>query len=418
MSFGTLGLGGVVAIFEKVDNDTQELKLTLQQEQSLEACFHCGNPAHWHGRRDLNMIVDTPSAGLKVKLDIQRRRTRCSMKTCGKVVEPTTPFVQGGFKITKRLYRFMGMHFRDPGQRFDRMAAMIGISEVTARSVFIDLAEQLERSRERHVVLGKVLRIVCFETGKRSHYLLVNVDENALADITPDTDPERLRILLKSWKATDSLRYVWIPADQGVRAMVKAVFPRAQLALTRTALRKAKADATDRVGRIKGKTMRSQADEYVVDVFNTLEERSVPTGKSVKEKLQQLGLNPPLPWLAEWVKTWEEELLQRFRLPGEQKGFQDSTVARVERMAMQLMLVGYGYSFDILRQRLIYSLTPVLAYEKRVLSISFMVGPTSSSSKSSYTTEKTGVPVGEFGVLLDAVFAGLERAVQAGPPEV
>jgi hypothetical protein len=418
MLFGTLGLGGVVAIFEKVDNDTQELKLTLQQEQSLKACLHCGSPVQWHGRRDLKMIVDTPSAGLKVKLDIQRRRTRCSMKTCRKVVEPTTPFVQVGFKITKRLYRFMGNQFRDPGQRFDRMAAMIGTSEVTARSVFIDLAEQLEKARERRVVLGSVLHIACFETNKRSRYLLVNVNENALADITSDTDPEQLRILLKSWKATESLRYVWIPADQGVRTVVQAVFPRAQLALTRTALRKAQADAINRVGKIKGKAIRLQADAYVVDVFDTLEGRSVLTNESPKEKLQRLGHDPRLPWLAEWVKTWEEELLRRFRLPGEQKGFQDPTVTRVERMAMQLTLAGYGYSFNILRQRLIYIFEPVLAFDKRVLTIHFMARPTSSSSSSKpiYTTAKTGTPVGEFGVPLDAVLAGLDRAVQAGPP--
>ena len=87
-------------------------------------------------------------------------------------MDPITPFVQSGFKITKRLYRFMGGQFRDLGQRFDRLAATIGISEVTARSIFIDLAVQLERSRERHVVLGKVLRIERYKMGRQNGYLL------------------------------------------------------------------------------------------------------------------------------------------------------------------------------------------------------------------------------------------------------
>lgn len=360
MLFGTLGLDGVTAISEKVDSDACVLNLTLRQLQSLEPgpCLDCGGPAHWHGQRDLKMIIDIPSAGLKVRLDIQRRRARCSVKTCRRVVDPITPFVQSGFKITKRLYRYMGGQFRDLGQRFDRLAATIGISEVTARSIFIDLAVQLEKSRERHVVLGKVLRIERYKMGRQNGYLLVNADEDALTDITSDTDPEQLRLMLKTWKATDSRKYVWIPADQGVCAAVKAVFPKAQLALTRSALREAKSDANIRVSQIKEKAMRSQADAYVKDVFNTLEGHTVPIGESVKEKLRRLSHNPPLPWLAEWVKTWEEELLRRSRLPGDQKSSRNSTANRVEHMAELLMLVGNGYSFDMLRQRLIYILKP------------------------------------------------------------
>lgn len=409
--FGTLGLPGVELISHADEPDGLTLRLQLQQLPEPTLCTKCGGDTQGHGWTPKKNVMDSRAMGLRIKLDIRQQRVKCKDETCQQTAVRGLPFLHADFKMTIRLFKELQIIFRDLGRRFDSVAAEVGMSERTARSVFGAIAHRHEQRRPKWVCLGDTVWIAPTVLNQEQRFLVINVEQGALAEVTATADEEELLALLKRLGRVQKPLKVWIPANSNMRRAVRKAFRNCRIGLTQGSINNVIARAEEDIKKIEDAAAREAIRRAVLLVLEPAEIHDVYGPRGRLQHVARKELGGSLQWLATWLLDWEEEVVDRQFFRGDLQAL--TTVQRVERAVTLLNLMGNGYSFGVLRQRLLYALDQVWAYRPASPESKYMTYSTRMNDR--LTESRGGRSVGTFGVPLKKITAALERAALEAP---
>lgn len=115
-------------------------------------CLNCnGTEIVGFGRRK-ELIMDTPSHGKRVGINVDRRRFRCS--ECGQTFYEVIPGKDAKRHATKRLVAYIERSAMT--NTFATVSEEVGIDEKTIRNVFHDYVTREEKALTRRVVRVRV----------------------------------------------------------------------------------------------------------------------------------------------------------------------------------------------------------------------------------------------------------------------
>lgn len=416
--FGTLGLPGVELLSHVDDLASKTLRLKLRQLPEPKWCRVCGEEMQGHGWTPKRGVVDSRAMNRRVKLDIEQQRVKCKGETCQRTAVVGLSFLHPEFKMTQRLFTELQTIFTDLGRRFDSVAVEIGMSEKTSRTVFGSIAREHEQQRFKWARLGDTVWIAGTVLNQQPRFLVVNVEQRTLAELTATVEEEELLALLTRLGKPQMPLRVWIPAQRGVRNAVKQAFKNCRIGLTQGAINQVLARTDKDLAKIKNMTARKAAERAILSVLDPVEVCSGYVGDSPRERLRRVAqedLGGPLQWLAAWLVEWEEEVLDSQVLTGHAEGL--TTMKNLGRVVRLLNVMGNGYSFDVLRQRLLYTLDQVWAYRPPDLSdgMAYVAYSREPILLKRLTEYRIGKRVGTFGVSIERVLSLLERAALEAP---
>lgn len=356
----------------------------MKPNQNMRPRCGCGSSdTVRHGSFDVE-IIDIERSRTIVRKIVSRRRFLCN--GCGRTLAGVDPSLAENHNMTRRLVERLAEEV--VSIPFTSVAKKFGLSDATVRSVFADHLAELESAHcfEPPDVLGlDAVSLV------RSNLLVTNLVEGTVVDLLPGMDPADLFPRLRSLQKHPPVAVcvgMWPPLLE----VAQKVFPGAEIAipwrhLVRTAddcleaVRKsARKEASGRYDHKKlqgdksllvksrdrlGAWDRIQLADWherfplLARAYETREDLAAignATSSTQAEALiedWQAGLSAELRLafapVVEAIATWRSQLLAAFGL-GVPNPARWELPARIDELHRQ----GRGYSFDVLRARLLF----------------------------------------------------------------
>lgn len=381
---------------------------TLLGEKIFEAerlpfhgsCPKCRTePVHLHGK-DEKRIRDTPFGGLPAVIQIKRQRYKCP--SCQHTFYPSLePDVDLNHRATNRLVRYI--QEQSLSRTFADLSREVGLDETTVRRIskrFIEQLNQETRVLPRSIVgvgtvsiLGEPRALFAGMTGKGEwwHYQILSSAEDRLL-------VNQLRFL----RANTGIDTVVTDLSKRRRQLIHreipsaavALDPRILIRLTTGGLEETRKRLRRRLGSLerkkltgdkailgKAETSLDAAERYKLDTWA----RDFPdliAAYRIKEWSRSLATSET-PWQAkahlttcldaipanlsnafssfvDVCQSWEEEILNWHR-----RSIAESLDEPLSRLGAAIRRMGRGYSFDVIRARLLYGRHPELVKPRR-----------------------------------------------------
>lgn len=226
-----LGLDGLSVTQEEeiTDDYGQPMKiLTCESTASRPACPVCGGRNIYANTTRPKMIRDIDSAGYRITLKIMARNYKCNR--CNKYFTEEVAIASPGARSTKRFTKEIGE--KALNNTFDSIGAEYGMSPSTVSAVFRDWVNSQDEEHFDSMYCPKILGIdeahLCPEgqtgpdDGMRG--VFVDVEHGKIIDITRD----RYKATVVSWlqhiRNNDKLEIVTMDMWDGYRQAVYEVF--------------------------------------------------------------------------------------------------------------------------------------------------------------------------------------------------
>ncbi|MEQ3622818.1 MAG: ISL3 family transposase [Marinobacter sp.] len=353
------------------------------------ACEECGVQGDFvrFGKRDVP-YRDLPIHGKRVTLWVVRRRYTC--RACKTTFRPQLPEMVDGFRMTLRLYEYLEKEsFNHP---YTFVAAQTGLDEKTVRDIFSARAEFL--GRWHRFETPRILGIDELYLNKRYRCILTNIEERTLLDLLASSRQDVVTNYLMNMKDRNRVEIVSMDMWNPYRAAVKAVLPQARIVVDKFHVVRMANDALEKVRKGLRKELKPSQSRTLKGDRKILLKRAHEV--SDRERLIMetwTGAFPQLLaayehkerfygiWdattrpqaeaaLDEWVATipegqkevwsdlvrvvgnWREEIMTYFET--------DMTVTNaytesINRLAKDKNREGRGYSFEVMRARMLYT---------------------------------------------------------------
>ena len=174
------------------------------------------------GKRDVP-YRDLPIHGKRVTLWVVRRRYTC--RACKTTFRPQLPEMVDGFRMTLRLHEYVEKEsFNHP---YTFVAAQTGLDEKTVRDIFNARAEFL--GRWHRFETPRILGIDELYLNKRYRCILTNIEERTLLDLLATRRQDVVTNYLMKLKDRQKVEIVSMDMWNPYRAAVKAVLPQARI---------------------------------------------------------------------------------------------------------------------------------------------------------------------------------------------
>lgn len=339
---------------------------------------------HGHGSLEQS-FHDTPSHGKPVRIVIQRRRYRCT--ACGKTqFEPVTDF-DGKRQATRRLVAYVRAHCTR--ETFAAMARQVALDEKTIRNIFDDFVEELEqRIRFR---TPRILGIDEIKVIGDYRAMITNVERKTVFDIRPSRAKADLLPYFRQLRDKDKVEWVAMDMYHVYRQVVKATLPQARIVVDRFHIQRMANDAVEKLRKRLRKDLSTRQRLKLKDErFLLLKRQHDLDGKAMAqmlawfEQLPLLGeahalkegflsiweqttrggaeaacerwlgnipaeLAPTFKDLTTAVRGWHDEIFAYFEQP-----ITNAYTESVNRLAKDMNRMGRGYSFEVIRARMLY----------------------------------------------------------------
>lgn len=375
-------------VIEVKQNEAGDYGIYVAASQPPFACPHCyalDKQLYRFGQKQ-QKYMDLPIHAQPVVIIFQRQRYQC--RQCEKTFWERASALDDDRSMTRRLIQ----HIRKQSlkETFTSVARNVGVLEKTVRDVFKGYKEELEAEfmpkAPRYLGLDEVHIL------KRSRAILTDLENRTIVDLLPDRKKPVLWPYMQRLEGRERVEAIAMDMWQPYRDVAAAFFPKAQVIVdkfhvVRTAseclemVRKSiRADLTERqrrqlmhdrfimLKRRKDLDMRQaimldawcqqlpllgkayEAKEAFYDLFDAPD--SGTAWLMYQEWLQQLPdeLRKPFEKVIRAMTEWRLEILAYFdwRLTNATTEGLNSIVRQVDRM-------GRGYSFDVLRVKLLFS---------------------------------------------------------------
>lgn len=376
--------------YQMLDSRTSSAQLHIRvKAPPPAACESCGDPSRLvrFGKRDVP-YSDLPIHGKPVTLWIIRCRYRC--RACNFTFRPQLPEMADGFRMTLRLHDYVEKEsFNHP---YTFVAAQTGLDEKTIRDIFNARAEFL--GRWHHFETPRILGIDELYLNKRYRCILTNIEEKTLLDLLPTRRQDMVANYLMKLKDRQKVEVVSMDMWNPYRTAVKAVLPQARIVVDKFHVVRMANDALEKVRKGLRKELKPTQTRTLKGDRKILPKRAHEA--SDRERLIMetwTGAFPQLLaayehkerfysiWdatiraqaeaaLDEWIATipkgqkevwsdlvravgnWREEIMTYFETA---MPVTNAYTESINRLAKDKNREGRGYSFEVMRARMLYT---------------------------------------------------------------
>lgn len=209
-----LRLEGVKATDYRSENGYAIITVQPTGEE-LTTCPKCGGHLYKHGVRK-NLFSDTPMQMQPVKIEVKRQRYRCS--NCKSMITPELSFINEKRRSTDRLIKEIRRLCLD--RTFTQIAEDMGVVVNTVKNITIDYIKELEQNVrfETPTIMG-VDELKLMGTFR---CVITNLSMNTLYDMLPGRTQDKLIPYFQN--LPDREKVEWICTDMW-RPFKKSFFP-------------------------------------------------------------------------------------------------------------------------------------------------------------------------------------------------
>ena len=369
----------------EVVSDEDRYIVKAEGVSSWTACPLCKRGRlYGHGSQEQS-FQDTPSHGKPVEVFIQRRRYRC--QGCGKTLfEPVADF-DGKRQATARLVA----HIRKESftKTFAALAREVALDEKTIRHIFDDFVEEFEakvRFRTPRILGIDELKII-----GQYRAMITNVERKTVFDLRPSRAKADLLPYFRTLRDKDTIEWVAMDMYHVYKQVVRATLPQARIVVDRFHIQRMANDALEKLRkRIRKDLPARQRLKLKDERFLLLKRQHDLKGEDMRRALEwfrqfpQLGeahalkegflsiwdhrtraeaeaacaqwlanipaeLAPTFKDLTTAVHNWHDEIFAYFEQP-----ITNAYTESVNRLAKDMNRMGRGYSFEVIRARMLY----------------------------------------------------------------
>jgi transposase len=362
------------------------LEITVENRFKPQSCPNCDYSHLYSHDKTEQIFFDTPIQGKSVVLKTQRIRYKC--RSCGKTFREPLADIDDKRLMTSRLKEHIQK--RAMRETFAVVARETGLDEKTIRHVFDDYA--YDKAQSMPFVTPRILGIEELKLVGSFRCILTNIEYNTVFDMLPSRKEESVREYLKTLPDKHNIEQVimdmWRPYKDAVnvelpgRIIVIDKFHIVRMANdSLEASRKAIRASLERKDRLKLKNERfvllkrrnSLSDEETEklqkwsawypelglaydakEAFFCIFDQGLDS-KTAKEALiaWQRGIDPSISRhfepLTKALNNWMSEILNGFDYP-----ITNAYTESINRLAKDLQRMGRGYSFDVVRAKMLY----------------------------------------------------------------
>lgn len=337
-----------------------------------------------HGSQEQS-FQDTPSHGKPVEVFIQRRRYRC--QGCGKTMfEPVADF-DGKRQATARLVA--NIRKESFIKTFAALAREVALDEKTIRHIFDDFVEEFEtkvRFRTPRILGIDELKII-----GDYRAMITNVERKTVFDLRPSRKKEDLLPYFRTLRDKDTVEWVAMDMYAVYKQVVRATLPQARIVVDRFHIQRMANDALEKLRRgIRTNLPKRQRLKLKDERFLLLKRQHDLKGPDMERALEWFRQFPLLGeahalkegFLSIWdhkartdaeaacvkwlgnipaelapafkdlttaVHNWHDEIFAYFDQP-----ITNAYTESVNRLAKDMNRMGRGYSFEVIRARMLY----------------------------------------------------------------
>lgn len=380
-----LGLSHLDAI--SIDDRKNCFVISVKTKNPMLTCPNCGYSQFYSHDKTEQVFFDTPMQGKPAILKMMRMRYKC--RSCGKTFREPLPDIDDKRLMTSRLKEHIQK--RAMRETFAVVARETGLDEKTIRHVFDDYAN--EKAQSMPFVTPRILGIDELKLVGSFRCILTNIEHNTVFDILPSRKKECVREYLKKLPDKDNIEQVTMDMWRPYKDAVNAELPGRIIVIDKfhivrmaneslEASRKAIRATLERKDRLKLKNERfvllkrrhSLSEEETEklqkwsawypelglaydakEAFFCLFDDQGLDSKTAKEALiaWQRGIDPSIArhfeTLTKALNNWMPEILNGFDYP-----ITNAYTESINRLAKDLQRMGRGYSFDVVRAKMLY----------------------------------------------------------------
>ncbi len=348
-------------------------------------CPACGGtPLYRHGS-NLQRYMDVPMHGKRVLIEIDRTRFRCN--ACGKTLFSSLPEMDAKRFTTSRLLDFVEQNCLR--KTFAELSRDVGVDEKTVRHVFDDYVTKLKA--ETHFETPRILGIDELMIVGQYRAMITNIEQLSIYDMLPTRNKVDLITYFKTLPDKHKVEVVTMDMWSVYRQVATDQFPGRPVVADRWHVVRMANDALEKVRKAIRKTLDTRTRLRLKDDRHILLMRWHKLTEDERAKLE--GWKTPFPALVDayWVKeafhtlyqypsedeareairvwldslpdsvawafeeaanalrSWRTEILNHYRYP-----ISNAYTESVNRLAKDMNRMGRGYSFEVIRARLVY----------------------------------------------------------------
>lgn len=338
---------------------------------------------HNHGSSE-QKFMDTPMRGMPTVLIVKRKRFRCT--DCGKTLSEPLPDIDERRSMTSRLVRFIEKESLK--KTFAHVAREIGVDEKTVKNIFDDFR-------------NTTLKGVVFETPKilgidelkiigDYRAMITNIEQCTVFDLLPTRKKADLLTYFEKLPQKENVEVVtmdmWLPYKQ----VIQEKLPGRPIVIDRFHVTRMGNNVIDAIRKSARSNLSSKQRLTLKDERFLLMSRAANLSEYDIERLKiwfakvpllaeayyckelfmqiyeqdckesalevmtniETGMNPLLhPWFSELLtamRNWRTEILTWYDFP-----ISNAYTESVNRLAKDMNRMGRGYSFDVIRARLL-----------------------------------------------------------------
>ena len=344
-----------------------------------------GMSLYGHGSEPQS-IMDTPAHGKRTKIEIERKRYRC--QGCRKTFFEPIPDIDAKRQATARLVAYVEQ--RCLKQTFLSLGRDVGLDEKTIRNIFDDYIKRLEAIVKFEV--PEFLGIDELKVVKQYRAVITNIGKNSLYDILPTRRQDALMQYFSQLSDRDRIQCVAMDMWKPYRNVVTKCLPQAQIVVDKFHIQRMANEVLEKVRKqIRKKVSTRQRLKLKDDRFlllrrlHDLNQQEYEIVKGWIEDFPRLGAAYVLKegffsiWdarsraeaeqrYAAWKATIQTDLLPDFKpllqamhnWNAQIFNYFDQRITNaytesINNLIKGMNRMGRGYSFDVLRARLLYN---------------------------------------------------------------
>jgi transposase len=371
--------------------DEHDLHFFLETAGMPSICPCCGSikgDLVGYGR-NMQIFMDTPMYGKRVGLHIYRRRMKC--RDCNSTFLEPLRDMHDGHRATRRLITYIEKRVMLK-ETFARIAADVGLSEWTIRSIFAEFAAREQKNY--HPVTPRFLGI---EAHLFRHYrcVITDVEKRTIIDLLENRSAISVANYLRKMPNRKRIEIVCMDMWQPYRDAVRAVFPETKIVIDKFHVVRYASQGMDAVRKVVKKTLTEKQrrafkhDRYALlsrpknltvhqqlALGHCLTYPPLKLAYELKESLYGLFDNSPNRKVAEqeydsWLKrlthqiepyfepltkameNWHEEIFSYFDLMP--NPVTNAYTECLNGIIKKINRDGRGYKFDVLRAKILFS---------------------------------------------------------------
>jgi len=373
----------------QIDEDEDDYVITARPSSSLSICPFCGyDTLYKHGDLEQH-IRDVPSHGKRVLIQVTRQRYRC--KHCTKTSFETLPDIDEKRFCTKRLITFLQRRSMNDDRTFLSLAEETGLHEKTVRRIFHDYVLELERST--HFATPRIMGMDELHVIHQPRAIITNIERNTVVEFLADRKKQTIIRYLSSVPDREHIALVCIDMWQPYREAVREVLPHAIIVIDKFHAVKLANQAMEVVRKeVRASLTEKQRRTLIHDRFLLLKRESelkekerltleawtgsFPTLKKaydLKEAFYEIWDAPDKDEAHQRYFAWQEQITPEvtsaftpIALTVEEWGDEifayfdhritNAYTESLNGLARVANRLGRGYSFQVLRARLLYGI--------------------------------------------------------------